>query len=98
MNKFERVTLNLERTMALANLLTICETEGVKVREVASFQNGFQVLFDGTNGDAILHDGSYGRSMCLWETYGFPWDEGDVSTHTAEELAELVSELQKKGD
>lgn len=29
----------------------------------------------------------------LWETIGFPWDYGDVSTHTAEELAKMIHKL-----
>ena len=98
MENFERVALNLERTKALADFLTVCKAEDVKIKEVACYQGGFQVLFEGTQGDAVLHNGSYGRERCLWETFGFPWDYGDVSIHTAEELAKLISELQKKGE
>lgn len=98
MDKFERVTLNLERTMALAYLLTECEKQNVRVKEVASFQNGFQVLFEDVKGDAILHDGSYGRDFCMWETYGFPWDGDDVSVHDDETLAKLVGALQRGED
>lgn len=53
--------------------------------------------------DAICHDHSYGSPCYQgftnsehtnnwsrsgeWETIGFPWDEGDVTVHSAEELA-----------
>ena len=53
--------------------------------------------------DAICHDHSYGSPHYMpsfynypvndwscsgdWETIGFPWDEDDVSVHSAEELA-----------
>ena len=92
LNPFE---LNTERTFALAHFLTACEKEGVKVNGITSVYNGFQVRFEGTEGDAILHDGSVGRGLCLWETYKFPWDEGDVSTHDADELAHMIAEFQK---
>lgn len=98
MEKFERVSLNKERTFALAELLTACEANNVNVKEIAFFQNGFQVLFENIKGDAILHDGSYGRSQCLWETYNFPWDVGDVSVLKAEVVAKRVSALQNGGD
>ena len=31
----------------------------------------------------------------LWETIGFPWDYDDVSTHTAEELAQYIAALNR---
>ena len=98
MDKFEHVSLNLERTLALANLLTACEKHNVEVKEVFYYQNGFQVMFEGTEGDAILHDGSYGKDFCMWETYKFPWDYDDVSVHDAETLAKMIGALQRGED
>lgn len=62
--------------------------------------------------DAICHDHSYGSPRYMpsfydypvndwsrsgsWETIGFPWDEDDVSVHSAEELAQLLEELNRK--
>lgn len=98
MDKFERVPLDIQRTFSLATLLNECDKNDVGVKEIFCYQNGFQVLFDGVNGDAILHDGSYGRNSLMWETYHFPWDYDDVSVHDAKTLAKMIGALQRGED
>lgn len=84
------IELNMDRVMSLVHLINLCTENDIKVVRVRTFMNGFQVLFEGFEGDVILHDRSYGNNLGLWETYRFPWDYGDVSTHTAEELVDLL--------
>ena len=87
---FTPVAIDLVRANSLAELLTACKESNVEVKKILFFQNGFQVLFEGIEGDAILHDGSYGRSAGLWESYQMPWDFDDVSVHTAKTLVRLI--------
>lgn len=87
----------------LVDFINACRAQGVEIDKVNTFQNGWLITFEGFNGDAICHDGSYG-SPCYygdmtdahkndwsrtgeWETIGFPWDGDDVSVHTSGELA-----------
>lgn len=55
---------------ALVNLVNACFKNDVKIDKVFTFQNGWQVTFDGFKGDAICHDHSYG-SPC----YGGLFDD-----------------------
>lgn len=81
----------IERVEALANLLNLCSLNNIKITSVMVFLNGFRVTFENwEQGDAIMHDGSYYNNLRDWETYGFPWDDGDVSTHSTEELVNLL--------
>ena len=59
---------------SLVELVNACRKYGVRINKVFTFQNGWQVTFDGFNGDAIYHDHSYG-SPC----YGGCFDD---SVHT----------------
>lgn len=95
---FTPIDINLNRLHALNNLCNYSEKYGVGIKKVRYFMNGFQVLFDGFEGDAILHDGSYGRESCDWETLGFPWDGNDVSVHTAHQLASMLAALKRGED
>lgn len=85
---------------SLVDLVNACRHYNVKIDEVRHHLNGWHVTFAGhPHADAICHDHSYGSPyyMCEhtndwerngeWETIGFPWDDDDVSVHTAEELA-----------
>lgn len=93
---------------ALVQLINACREYEVEIENVCFFQNGWHVTFRGFDGaDAICHDHSYG-SPCYfgkhhndwsnkdgeWETIGFPWDEDDVSVHTARELAFFIESLK----
>lgn len=92
---------------SLVRLVNACNLMGVELDKVSFFQNGFRVTFKGYEGaDAICHDGSYGSPCYMgcyrdndwsrygrWETIGFPWDDGDVSYRSAEELASYIALL-----
>lgn len=96
---------------SLVNLINACRALNVKIDKVAHYQHGWIVTFEGFDGDAICHSGSYG-SPCYgglynsgiehndwndcgrWETYGFPWDNGDVSVHSARALAHMIDALR----
>lgn len=99
--KFIPIDIDLNRLHALISLCNYCEKYGVSIKKVKYFMNGFQVLFDGFEGDAILHDGSYGRESCDWETMGFSWDtwDGDcVSVHNTHQLASMLAALKRGED
>lgn len=90
--------LNINRFYSLVSLTCECARHGITISKIVTSHNGFCVMFqDFPNGDAILHDCSYGNNALLWETMGFPWDGNDVSTHTVAELATLLGELKTKG-
>ena len=59
---------------SLVELVNACRKYNVKINKVVTFQNGWQVTFEGFEGDAICHDHSYG-SPC----YGGCFDD---SVHT----------------
>ena len=91
-----KTTVEQNYTKGLTQLVQACAEYGVGIKEITNLYNGYCVQFnlpDGTmKADAILHDGSYGNTNLDWETMGFPWDENDVSVHTAEKLASLITD------
>lgn len=80
----------MEYVNALCDLIFECETYEIKIKEVRFLHGGFQVYFEGWNGDAICHNYSYGHESGMWETFGFPWDGDDVSVWSAEDLAAML--------
>ena len=98
LTNFTRLPINLTRAEALAELLTACKEEEVEIENLFFFQNGFQIMFKGIEGDAIIHDGSYGRNFGLWETYKMPWDCDDVSVLEADVLAKRLGALKRGED
>ena len=94
---------------ALVELVTACKKYDVKIDSVMSKLGGWIVTFVGYEGDAICHDSSYGSpnygrfgkksndwsKSGPWETYEFPWDNGDVSVHSAEWIAKSIHRLDK---
>ena len=49
--------------------------------------NGYQWYFPAfPSGDIICCDGSYHADKGYVESYGFPWDDGDVSTMLPQEM------------
>ena len=88
--KYDPIALDRERVESLYQLMRACDTLMVRIRDIQYFMNGFRVTFEDWKGDAILHDGSYGHGSYEWETINFPWDEGDVSVHSAKDLAFLL--------
>ena len=54
---------------------------------------GWQFYIEGTYGDIICHEGSYGGNDGLWESMGFDWDDEDVSGYlTAQEVISRLKE------
>ena len=82
----------------LNELLSWCRELNITVDKIRFLHHGFQVLFDGMDGDAILHDGSYRHTRHYWETMGMPWDGDDVSTHDAYTLTHMIKTYQDGGD
>lgn len=95
---FDKTKLNKERVLSLCELIQQCEEEGVGINEVFSYQNGFLITFCDIPGDAILHDGSYGKQFCHWETISMPWDGDDVSVHDPFTLAKLLGAYHRGED
>ncbi|MBQ2543882.1 MAG: hypothetical protein II556_02900 [Bacteroidales bacterium] len=91
----ESFKIDLKYMNALVDLVSLCRKKGIRIREFGTLNNGLQVKFDGFDGDAVIHDFSYGHELGEWETYKMPWDDDDVSVHTSEELASL---LEKESD
>lgn len=53
---------------------------------------GAQIRFPWCNGDVAIHDGTYGHANGCVESYGFPWDDEDVSMLYPEEaLTNIVA-------
>ena len=43
-------------------------------------------------GDAAIHSGTYSNRYGYFETYQMPWDEGDVTVLSADELVAKLGE------
>lgn len=52
--------------------------------------NGGQIVFPWTDGDFIICAGSIGCGRGMLESYGFPWDDGDVTSMTAFDALEKI--------
>lgn len=91
MELHESFVFNPDYVNALVDLVNLCRKNEVKVKEYGTINNGFQLRFEGLDGDAVIHDFSYGHECGEWETYKMPWDYGDVSILTAEELVQKVA-------
>jgi len=94
--KYVPQEIPLDRVLALVNLINECDKAQIKISSVIYYNHGFSVTFEGLPGDAILHDGSRGKSMCMWETMEMPWDGADVTPLYCEELIEHIKNEKKK--
>ena len=64
----------------------------IKYRRKRCYE-GWQFFIDGTDGDIVCHEMSYGGNDGLWESMGFDWDEEDVSGYlTAQEVINRLKE------
>ncbi len=52
--------------------------------------NGYQLTFPWTKGDVICHEYSYDSNIGRCESYKFPWDHGDVSVWSPEQMADFI--------
>ena len=92
--KYVQQEIPMERVFALVDLINRCMDNDVQIKKVIHFQNGFSVVFEGMDGDAVLHDHSYGNSFCEWETVCMPWDGEDVSVHDTETLVKMLTNVK----
>lgn len=78
---------------ALETMTDLLIGEGIPY-VTTTLANGYQITFPSVKGaDIICHDYSYGGAQGLWESYGFPWDEGDVTGNlTSAEFIRLYQE------
>ena len=91
----ESFKIDLKYMNALVDLVSKCREKKIGIREFGTLNNGLGVKFEGFDGDAVIHDFSYGHELGEWETYKMPWDDGDVSVLTTDELVErLCGEMQ----
>ena len=64
----------------------------------AGIEYSWQKLYEGyawlfpkfPGGDAAIHAGTYGNRSGYFETYQMPWDNGDVTVLSADELIEKL--------
>lgn len=62
---------------------------------VKGLHGGYQWKFPSfPQGDVVLHGFSYGNDTCV-ESYGFPWDDGDVTALPPAEMVEKILEVSK---
>ena len=54
-------------------------------------RDGFQWTFSEWDGDVVVNSYSYGALNGLVESYHMPWDNGDVTATTPEEMAALLA-------
>ena len=54
-------------------------------------RDGFQWTFPHLNGDVVIHSGSYYSDEGYLESFGMPWDGGDVSVCTPFEMTRRVA-------
>ena len=64
---------------------------GIKYTDNKKF-DGWQITFPWCEGDIICHFGSYSHDAGCVESMGFPWDDGDCTAHTPEEMAKNIIE------
>lgn len=64
--------------------------------EIRPCWDGFQIRFSWCHGDVACHSGTYSANQVAVESMGFPWDEGDVSIHLPEEMAQFIIQHWEK--
>lgn len=58
--------------------------------KILPLHGGFQIYFPWCDGDVICHSFSYGNKWGEFESYGFPWDEDDVTVLGVGEVARKI--------
>ena len=66
---------------ALTDFVNLCRELNVKIDTVSHFQHGWIVTFEGYDGDAICHSGSYG-SPCPMGLYNPEVERNDWNDHS----------------
>ena len=78
------MTLNNEYASPIINLSDLLNTAKVP-HSCNPIHDGLQLRFDWCDGDVVCHFFSYGHEFGFVETWGFPWDEDDVTSLSVEE-------------
>ena len=61
--------------------------------EVKRLYDGWQLIFPGYGGDVACHSGTIGATKGYVESYGFPWDNGDVSALKPKKMLKNILKL-----
>ena len=80
----------------IADLVLALSDNGVPCH-VEDLYDGYKVTFSWCCGDVIAHSGMLGGGECEYtvESFGFPWDEGDVTLLDVQEAIDLITNLYK---
>lgn len=80
----------------IADLVLALSDNGVPCH-VEDLYDGYKVTFPWCCGDVIAHSGMLGGGECGYtvESFGFPWDEGDVTLLDIQEAVDLITECYK---
>jgi len=70
-----------------SNLL---DEKGIEYIKLPIF-DGMQWRFSHLPGDVVIHSGSYNSHRGYVESYEMPWDEGDVTSCTPEEMVRRIA-------
>ena len=62
----------------IIDLANLCTEDNIPCT-INTIYDGFQIRFPWNNGDMVCHGFSYGHAEGYVESYGCPWDEGDVT-------------------
>jgi len=96
--RFVQQKIDQNRLRTLVELFNECKKNGIEITDTYYYLEGFSVIFEGMQGDAILHANSRGHGLCLWETIGMPWDGDDVSIHTTNTLVKMLKAYKDNKD
>ena len=81
----------------IADLVLALSDNGVPCH-VEDLYDGYKVTFPWCCGDVIAHPGMLGGGECGYtvESFGFPWDEGDVTLLDIQEAVDLITKCYKE--
>ena len=81
----------------IADLVLTLADNGIP-SHVEDLYDGFKVTFPWCNGDVIAHSGMLcgGNYAYTVESFGFPWDEGDVTLLDVQEAIDLITKYYKE--
>lgn len=80
----------------IADLVLTLSDNGVPCN-VEDCYDGYKVTFPWCDGDVIAHSYMLGRGKHGYtvESFGFPWDYGDVTLLDVQEAIDLITDLYK---
>ena len=78
----------------IADLVLTLSDNGVPCH-VEDCYDGYKVTFPWCNGDVIAHSFMLGSGAYGVESFGFPWDYGDVTVLDVQEAIDLITNFYK---